>query len=151
MENRKNYGELLKEGLKLKYGSKWGLYKHNIERKAQGYIKYAKNELTRDLKVIPEDLKGFVEFGIFSGVSKYSLSSTKYKTANAETRLKLLDLSRTEEMARAYSIKDEGFILPSEANEMYLKGEITREQWLKLLKEFRENSKEYLYTGYGKN
>ena len=156
-ENNRDYSGLVESTLKSRYGAKWGLYKYNLERKAQAYMKYAKEEITRDLVVIPHDLKGFVEYGILENVSKYTLSASEYKGISSELKLKKLDLSRTEKLASEHTediitVKDgtnetEVILSPATLNMLYRDNAISREEWLDGLKKYRETNA-YNYKAY---
>lgn len=154
------YNELIKGELINRYGKqRWGLYYGNLIRQAKAYEKYTGSVIFGE--TIPKNSTNFIAYGILSGKTFYKEKPINYSKMTFQEIQKTSDILRLAPFAESaskinivsYSYNDKGvkikkvILSPFSAIEEYKKGNLTRDEFLNAIEEYK-TSQEYIYN-YG--
>lgn len=146
----KSYKDILKATAKEKYGSKYGLYLYNAERRAKALLRESKGAFIPQSIAKSNELD-YITFGILTGQAKYKVSykDLKSNATKAITIARITPLA--EEFNKDVEIVKNGktVIIQSikSALEDYKDDIITLEELEEIIEEYKK-SNEYLYRGY---
>ncbi len=143
------------------YNPKWGLRKGAYLSTARSYAKEQKLFIGTSRTEHPTE---FIELGIIREKAQYQFreleQTIKGYTSETDARTRAVDVSRLAEFITKHSGKDAIDITPNGAKhkvyvdnpavtaDKYLRGEISREEFMKRIKQFQENDIEYIHTSY---
>ena len=143
------------------YNPKWGLRKGAYLSMARSYAKNQNLFIGTSKTEHPTE---FIELGIIREKAQYQFreleKEIKGYASETSARTRAVDVSRLAEFITKHAGKEARDITPVGQTEkeyvdnpavtadLYLRGEISREEFFKRIKEFQENDIEYLNTSY---